>query len=81
MNDETKTAAFYFTRTGTITTEISYDNTIPSGYRPYSTVRMIAHNTAAGPIKIIVESSGTVRITGTSQNSITVSAWITYAYF
>ena len=80
MNDETKTAAFYFTRTGAITSELSYSNAIPSTYRPKSNVRMIGHNTVAGPVKIIVESNGTVKVNGSSSSSITVAAWITYIY-
>lgn len=80
MNDETKTAVYYFTRTGAITSEISYANAIPSDYRPKSNVRMIGHNTAAGPVKIIVESNGTVKVNGSSSSSITVGAQITYGY-
>lgn len=78
MNDETKTAAFYFTRTGAITGELSYSNAIPSTYRPKSNVRMKAHNGQS--TFLIIESSGTVRLNGTSSSSITVSAQITYAY-
>ena len=80
VNDETKTAVYHFTRTGTITSELSFANAIPSGYGPKSNVRMIGHNAAAGPIKIIVESSGTVKVNGTSSSSITVAAQITYGY-
>ena len=82
VNDETKTAAFYFTRTGTITSEISYANAIPSDYRPYSNVRMIAHNSTSAVIKLGVESNGTVRLTSSSygSTSLTVSCQITYAY-
>ena len=78
MNDETKTATFYFYRTGVITSEIHYDNAIPSGYRPRSHVRMKAHNGSA--IFVTIEDSGTVRITGTSQNAITLGCQITFAY-
>ena len=78
VNDETKTATFYFYRTGVITSEIHYDNAIPSGYRPRSHVRMKAHNGSA--IFVTIEDSGTVRITGTSQNAITLGCQITYAY-
>lgn len=81
MNNATKTAAFYFTRTGTITSEISYANAIPSGYRPYSFVRMKAHSGATTQQHISIESDGTVRLTGNTSTSITVSAWIIYAYF
>lgn len=78
VNDETKTAVFYFTRTGSITSEISYANAIPSGYRPYSNVRMKAHNNQS--VFLTIESGGTVKINGTSSSSITVGAQITYAY-
>lgn len=78
MNDETKTATFYFYRTGVITSEIHYDNAIPSGYRPRSYVRMKAHNDSV--VFVTIEDSGTVRITGTSQNSITLGCQITYTY-
>lgn len=78
MNDETKTATFYFYRTGVITSEIHYDNAIPSGYRPRGYVRMKAHNGSV--VFVTIEDSGTVRITGTSQNSITLGCQITYAY-
>ena len=80
MNDETKTAVFYFSRNGAITSEISYANAIPSGYRPYGSVRMKAHNGPATFVFLNIESSGTVRITGTSQNSISLGCQITYAY-
>ena len=78
VNDETKTATFYFYRNGVITSEIHYDNAIPSGYRPRSHVRMKAHN--GSTIFVTIEDSGTVRITGTSQNSIILGCQITYAY-
>lgn len=83
VNNATKTAAFYFTRTGAITSEISYADAIPSGYRPYSYVRMIAHNSTSSVIKLGVESNGTVRLTSSSygSTSVSVAAWITYAYF
>ena len=82
VNDETKTAVFYFTRTGAITTEISYAAAIPSGYRPYSNVRMIAHNSTSAVTKVGVEGDGTVRLTSSSYSStsLTVSCQITYAY-
>ena len=80
VNDETKTATFYFYRTGVITSEIHYDNAIPSGYRPKSHVRMKAHNGPATFVFVTIEDSGTVRITGTSQNAITLGCQITYAY-
>ena len=82
VNDETKTAVFYFTRTGAITTEISYSNAIPSGYRPYSAVRMIAHNSTGAVTKVGVEGDGTVRLTSSSYSStsVTVACQITYAY-
>lgn len=78
VNDETKTAVFYFTRTGTVTSEINYADAIPSGYRPKSNVRMKAHNTQS--VFLTIESGGTVKINGTSSSSITVGAQITYAY-
>ena len=82
VNDETKTAAFYFTRTGAITSEVSYANAIPSSYRPYSHVRMIAHNSTGTVIKLSVESNGTVRLTSSSYSStsLVVACQITYAY-
>ena len=82
VNDETKTAVFYFTRTGAITSEISYANAIPSGYRPYNYVRMIAHNSTGTVIKLSVESNGTARLTSSSygSTSLTVACQITYAY-
>ena len=82
MNDETKTAVFYFSRNGAITSEISYANAIPSGYRPYSHVRMIAHNSTSAVIKLGIEGNGTVRLTSSSysSNSLTVACQITYAY-
>ena len=82
VNDETKTAVYYFTRTGAITTEISYANVIPSSYRPYSYVRMIAHNSTSAVIKLGVESNGTVRLTSSSYSSTSVTAacQITYGY-
>ena len=80
MNDETKTATYIFSRTGTITSEISYANTIPKGYRPYGIVRMKAHNSAFQGF-IIIESDGTVKISGgTASTSITISCQITYGY-
>ena len=80
MNDETKTAAFYFTRTGAITSEINYANAIPSGYRPIAYVRMKAHTSSFQGF-IIIEPGGAVKISGaTSSTSITVGAQITYAY-
>lgn len=78
VNDETKTAVFYFTRTGTVTSEISYSNAIPSTYRPKSMVRMKAHNTQT--VFVTIETGGTVKINGTSQDSITLGCQITYAY-
>ena len=78
VNDLTKTASYYFTRTGAITSEISYSNTIPSTYRPNSYVRMKAHNTQS--VFLTIESRGTVKINGSSSSSITISTWITYAY-
>ena len=83
VNDSTKTAAYYFTRTGAITTEISYANAIPLTYRPYSNVRMIAHNSTSAVTKLGVESNGTVRLTSSSYSStsVSVAVWITYAYF
>ena len=82
VNDETKTAVFYFTRTGAINSEISYANAIPSGYRPYSNVRMIAHNSTSAVTKVGVEGDGTVRLTSSSYSStsLTVACQITYAY-
>ena len=82
VNDETKTAVFYFTRTGAINSEISYANAIPSGYRPYSIVRMIAHNSTNAVIKLGVESNGTVRLTSSNygSTSVSVACQITYAY-
>ena len=82
MNDETKTAVFYFTRTGAITSEISYANAIPSGYRPYSNVRMIAHNSTSAVTKLGIEGNGTVRLTTSSygSTSVSVACQITYAY-
>ena len=80
VNDETKTATYIFSRTGTITSEISYANTIPKGYRPYGIVRMKAHNSAFQGF-IIIESDGTVKISGgTASTSITISCQITYGY-
>lgn len=78
VNDETKTAVFYFTRTGTVTSEISYADAIPSGYRPKSNVRMKAHNTQT--VFLTVESAGNVKINGSASSSITVGGQITYAY-
>lgn len=78
VNDLTKTASYYFTRTGSITSEISYANVIPSTYKPYSYVRMKAHNTQS--VFLTIESGGTVKINGTSSSSITISTWITYTY-
>ena len=82
MNDETKTATYYFTRTGAITSEISYANAIPSTYRPYSHVRMIAHNSTSAVIKLGVDSSGTVRLSSSSYSSqsVSVACQITYGY-
>lgn len=82
MNDETKTAVFYFTRTGAITSEISYANAIPSTYRPRGTVRMITHNSTGALAKLIVETTGTVRLNTSSygSTSLTVDCQITYAY-
>ena len=82
VNDETKTAVYYFTRTGAITSEISYANAIPSGYRPYSYVRMIAHSSPNTVIKLGVEPDGTVRLTSNSYSStsITVACQITYGF-
>lgn len=82
VNDETKTAVFYFTRTGAITSEISYSNAIPSDYRPYSNVRMIAHNSTSAVVKLGVESNGTVRLSTSiyGSTSLTVACQITYAY-
>ena len=80
VNDSTKTAIFHFSRTGTITSEISYANTIPKGYRPYGIVRMKAHNSSFQGF-IIIESDGTVKISGgTASTSITISCQITYGY-
>ena len=80
VNDETKTAVVHFTRTGTITSEISYANTIPEGYRPYSLVRMKAHNSSFQGF-IIIETDGTVKIGGaTTSTSITIGCQITYGY-
>ena len=82
VNDETKTALFYFTRTGAIPNEIQYANAIPSGYRPYSQVRMIAHNATNAVIKVGIEGNGTVRLISSSYSStsLTVACQITYAY-
>lgn len=80
VNDETKTALFYFTRTGSITKEIQYANAIPSGYRPFGYVRMKAHSGPNTLVFLTVERGGTVRITGTSQDSINVACQITYSY-
>lgn len=80
VNDETKTAAYYFTRTGAITTEITYANAIPSSYRPYNYVRMKAHTSNFQGF-IIIEPNGTVRFSGgTSSTSITIACQITYGY-
>ena len=80
VNDSTKTAIFRFSRTGTITSEISYANTIPEGYRPSSIVRMKAHNSYFQGF-IIIETDGTVKISGgTASTSITISCQITYGY-
>ena len=80
VNDSTKTAIFHFSRTGTITSEISYANTIPKGYRPYGIVRMKAHTSSFQGF-IIIESDGTVKISGgTASTSITISCQITYGY-
>lgn len=78
VNDETKIAKYFFARTGAITTAINYDNVIPSGYRPFGYVRMRVHNNAS--VFLIIETNGTVRIRGTSQDSITASCQITYGY-
>ena len=80
VNERAKLARYVLSRTGTITSEISYSNIIPSAYRPQSNVRMLAHNsTYMG--KIVIESSGTVRISGgTSSTSITVACELTYAF-
>lgn len=80
VNDETKTAVFYFTRTGAIASEIIHSNAIPSGYRPKSHVRMKAHNSTFQGF-IIIENDGTVKIMGgTISTSITISCQITYGY-
>ena len=82
VNDETKTAVFHFTRAGAITSEVTYANAIPSTYRPYSNVRMIAHNSPNTIIKLGVESNGTVRLISSSygSTSLNVACQITYAY-
>lgn len=80
VNERTKIALYTFTRTGTITSEISYANVIPSAYRPKSNVRMLGHNSSS-VIRISIEGSGTVRISGgTSSSSITVACQLTYAF-
>lgn len=80
VNDSTKTAIFHFSRTGTITSEISHANIIPEGYRPYAIVRMKAHNSAFQGF-IIIEPDGTVKIGGaTTSTSITIGCQITYGY-
>lgn len=80
VNDSTKTAIFLFSRTGTITSEISYANTIPEGYRPYSIVRMKAHNSALQAF-VDIETNGTVKLSGaTTSSSVTISCQITYGY-
>ena len=78
VNDLTKTASYYFTRTGAITTELIYANVIPSNYRPHSYVRMKAHNTQS--VFLTIESGGTVKVNGNVSSSITISTWITYTY-
>lgn len=82
VNDETKTAVFYFTRTGAITSEISYANAIPSTYRPRGTIRMIPHNSTSATAKLIIETTGTVRLNTSSygSTSLTLECQITYAY-
>lgn len=81
VNDETKTATYYFSRTGSITKEIEYANAIPSGYRPFSYVRMRLHNNINNQhLFLSIEPTGVVRILGTNQASITAACQITYAY-
>jgi hypothetical protein len=80
VNERTKLAMYTFSKTGTITSEISYANTIPSAYRPKSNVRMLAHNSSS-VIRISIDSSGTVRVSGgTSSTSLTVACQLTYAF-
>lgn len=80
VNERTKLAMYTFTRTGTITSEISYANVIPSAYRPKSNVRMLGHN-SNNMIRIGVDTGGTVRISGgTSSSSLTVACQLTYAF-
>lgn len=80
VNDETKTAVYHFSHSGVITSEISYSNAIPPSYRPIQFVRMKAHNSGLVQMYLILETNGTVRLTGTSQSSISVGCQITYAY-
>ena len=80
VNERNKLAMYTFTKAGAITSEISYANIIPSQYRPKSNVRMLGHNSSS-VIRISIESSGTVRISGgTSSTSITVACQLTYAF-
>lgn len=80
VNDLTKTATYYFTRTGAITSEITYSNVIPQQYRPKGIVRMKAHNSTF-QASVDIETDGAVRISGgTTSSSITVNVQITYAY-
>ena len=80
VNNNTKTAVYYFTRTGAISSEISYANAIPVGYRPVSAVRTLAYNATGTNFKVIIEADGTVKLNGNSSSSITVACEITYGY-
>jgi hypothetical protein len=80
VNERTKLAIYTFTRTGTITSEISYANVIPSAYRPKSNVRMLGHNSSS-VIRVSIDTAGTVRVSGgTSSSSLTVACELTYAF-
>lgn len=80
MDDVTKTAVYKISRTGTVTAEISYANVIPSAYRPYSAVRVPAHN-GSNTIKLVIGTDGTVLFTGgTASNSITMICQVAYNY-
>lgn len=80
VNDLTKTATYFFSRTGTITSEITYPNVIPQQYRPKNVVRMKAHNSSIQAF-VDIESNGTVKVSGaTTSSSITLGTQITYVY-
>lgn len=80
VNEFMKNAIYLFSRTGTITSEITYSNVIPTNYRPMSVVRMKAHNSSVQAF-IIIEPNGNVKVGGgTTSTSITVACQMQYNY-